>query len=94
MVGGMEEFGGEAGDVSLHFAGGGSAVCVWGCGAGKIPDVYADAGKFQWVPSAFVLIQPGLDRASPLWGTSRSLLSKPPTSLQRFCVMSNHPSFA
>ncbi len=55
MVGGMEEFGGEAGDVSLHFASGGSAVRVWGCGAGKIPDVYADAGKFQWVPGAVVL---------------------------------------
>ncbi len=55
MVGELEEFGGEAGYVSLHFAGGGSAVCVWGCGAGAFPDVYADAGKFQWVPGAVVL---------------------------------------
>jgi hypothetical protein len=29
LVGTMEGFGGETGDVSLYFAGGGSAVCVW-----------------------------------------------------------------
>ena len=42
MVGSLEGFVGQTGDLPLHFAGGGSAICLWGCGAGAVPDVFAD----------------------------------------------------
>jgi hypothetical protein len=56
MVGALEGFVGEAGDVPLHFAGGGSALCVWRRGAGAFPDVHADAGGFLGLPG-FVLLR-------------------------------------
>jgi hypothetical protein len=42
MVGPLEKIVAETGDLPLHFAGCGSAVCVWGCGAGAVPDFFAD----------------------------------------------------
>ena len=55
ISGTLEGFGGEAGDLPLHFAGGGSVLCVRGRGAGAFPDVHADAGKFLGLSSADVL---------------------------------------
>lgn len=46
MVGSLERFAGETGDLSPDLAGGGSAVCAWGWGAGVLPDVDADGGEF------------------------------------------------
>jgi hypothetical protein len=42
MVGPLEKIVGETGDLPLHFAGRGSAVCIRGCGAGAVPDFFAD----------------------------------------------------
>jgi hypothetical protein len=42
MVGPLEKIVGETSDLPLHFAGRGSAVCIRGCGAGAVPDFYAD----------------------------------------------------
>jgi hypothetical protein len=42
MVGSLEKIVGETGDLPLHFAGGGSAVRIRGCGAGAVPDFFAD----------------------------------------------------
>jgi hypothetical protein len=42
MVGPLEKIVGKTGDLPLHFAGGGSAVCIRGCGAGAVPDLFAD----------------------------------------------------
>jgi len=42
MVGPLEKIVGETCDLPLHFAGGGSAVCIRGCGAGAVPDFFAD----------------------------------------------------
>ena len=55
ISGTLEGFGGEAGDLPLHFAGGGSVLCVRGRGAEAFPDVHADAGEFLGLPSADVL---------------------------------------
>ncbi len=55
MVGGMGEQAGETGDLSLHFAGGGSALRLRGCGAGEVPDIHADAGEFHRLSGADVL---------------------------------------
>jgi hypothetical protein len=38
----LEGFVGETFDLPLYFKGCGEAVCVWGGGKGKTPDVYAD----------------------------------------------------
>ena len=42
MAGSLERFVGETGDLPLRIAGGGSAVCVRGCGAGAVSDLSAD----------------------------------------------------
>ena len=42
MVSPLEKIVGEAGDIPLHFAGGGSAVCIWGGGAGTVSHLFAD----------------------------------------------------
>jgi hypothetical protein len=55
ISGTLEGFGGEAGDLPLHFAGGGSVLCVRGRRAEAFPDVHADAGEFLGLPSADVL---------------------------------------
>ena len=55
MVGPVEGFGGEASDLPLHFAGGGSAVCVWGRGKGALSDVHAHAGELFRMPGFIVL---------------------------------------
>jgi hypothetical protein len=48
----LEKFVGEAGDLSLRFAGGGSAVCVEGGGEGEVPHVHADGREFQRLPGS------------------------------------------
>lgn len=60
MVGVVAEFRGEAGVLSLYFAGGGSAVRVWRGGKGKIPDIDAHAGEIHGLPGAILLpdVQP------------------------------------
>ena len=55
MAGSLEGFGGETCPVSLPFAGGGPAVCVWRRGAGEVPDVHADAREFQRLPGSVLL---------------------------------------
>ena len=55
ILGTLEGFGDEAGDLPLHLAGGGQAVCFRGCGAGAFPDIHADAGKFHGLPGVVLL---------------------------------------
>ena len=55
MIGTLEGFWRETGDLSLHLAGGGSALCFQGSGTRAFPDVHADAGEFHRLPGVVVL---------------------------------------
>ena len=46
---------GEAGVLSLHFAGGGPALCLWRRREGEAADLHADDGEIFRVPGGCVL---------------------------------------
>ena len=76
-------FGDEAGDLPLHRAGGGQALCVWSAGQGTVPHLHADDGEFLGLPGAGILrdVQPlppaaGSDAAAEGACTDEQLLKR------------------
>ena len=55
MVGRVAAICGEAGFLPPHLAGGGTEVCLWPGGKGKIPHADADAGKIHRLPGGVLL---------------------------------------
>ena len=56
MVGAVEGFGGETGDVPLHQPCGGPAICLSGGRARALPRDHAHAGKVLGLPDPLLLL--------------------------------------